>query len=174
MKSSIFHSLHAGELSQACFKPLIETYKKERAAGQDFTGTYAKLSKGQQALFMFYVHTNHAAKSLSDFYWWSAYFYAKGTEWQGIKWSLRFFGEDVLHSVLLEMENLLIETAHPVSLEMFSLAKDHLDRHPDLLASVTPVHARYRDRISAAVDQVERYIRLNPGEFVDLEQEPPV
>jgi len=71
-------------LSQRCFEPLIKIYKV-RMSEETNIGVkehfYEELTEGQRALFMFNVYYNHISESLTEFYWWSAYFMAQPKSW---------------------------------------------------------------------------------------------
>lgn len=78
-------------ICKACFEPLILVYKNRMAEQSIGDKTmvkeqfYKELTKGQRALFVFKVYYDHASESLTEFYWWSAYFMAQTKIWSAIK-----------------------------------------------------------------------------------------
>ncbi|RUT33504.1 hypothetical protein EJP77_07605 [Paenibacillus zeisoli] len=159
------------ELGQACFDPLIQRYKEEQTLGNDLTILFNQLTRGQQALFVFQTHYVHASESLTEFYWWSAYFLATGMRWTGLKSSLGYFGEDELLDILESTEKVLVETGHPRSLEQFDLSRDHLHQHPKLLASIEVLEERYQEVVPGVRKRIAAYIRSHPEEFIQLEED---
>lgn len=171
MNRRTFHLLGDEELGQACFDPLIQRYKEEQTLGNDFTTLFNQLTRGQQALFVFQTYYLHATESLTEYYWWSAYYLATEKRWAGLKASLRYFGEDELLDILESTEKVLIDTGHPLNLEQFDLSRDHLHQHPKLLASIEVLEERYQEVVPDVVRRIAAYIRSHPDEFIHLEED---
>lgn len=171
MNRVTFRLLNDEELGKACFDPLIQRYKEEQTLGNDLTNLFNQLTRGQQALFVFQTHYLHASESLTEYYWWSAYFLATGARWSGLKASLRFFGEDELLDILESTEKVLVETGHPLSLEQFDLSREHLHQHPKLLASIEVLEERYQEVVPGVVKRIAAYIRSHPDEFIHMEED---
>ncbi|AEI43816.1 hypothetical protein [Paenibacillus mucilaginosus] len=168
MQDDTVLTAEADELAERCFAPLIAAYKKDRSAGGDFAESFRELSPGQQALFTFRVFYAHAVHSREDLYWWSAYFLAKGREWNGIKDGLRFFGDLPMLQLLERLEGVLAETGHALDYAQFDLSFGSLALRPELLAAVEPIDAEFRRLLPSTLQRIGRYIREHPQEFERL------
>ncbi|USB33056.1 hypothetical protein [Paenibacillus sp. YPG26] len=171
MNRRTFQLLGDDELGQACFDPLIRRYKEVQTLGDDLNSLFGQLTRGQQALFVFRTHYLHAVESLTEFYWWSAYFLATEKRWTALKASLRYFGEEELLDILESTEKVLVDTGHPRKLEEFDLSRDHLHQHPKLLASIERLEEKYQDAVPGAVGRIAAYIRKHPDEFIHWEED---
>lgn len=167
MNRQTFHLLEDSELIQACFDPLIQRYKEEQQLGNDFIPLFNQLSQGQQAMFVFQTYYVHAVESLTEYYWWSAYYLATVKRWIGLKSGLRYFGENELLRVLEETEKVLIETNHPLKLEEFELSRDHLHQHPKLLASIEMLEEKFQELVPGTLKRIAAYIRSHPEQFIN-------
>ncbi|MGM0879160.1 MAG: hypothetical protein ACQEWV_32110 [Bacillota bacterium] len=91
MKRQKLDMLTQEAICKACFEPLILVYKNRMAEQSIGDKTmvkeqfYKELTQGQRALFVFKVYYDHASESLTEFYWWSAYFMAQTKIWSAIK-----------------------------------------------------------------------------------------
>ncbi|GIP22052.1 hypothetical protein [Paenibacillus sp. J22TS3] len=166
MNRQTFHLLRDDELIEACFNPLIQRYKEEQLLGNDFTPMFNQMTPGQMAMFVFQTYYIHAAESLKEYYWWSAYYLATGERWTGLKSSLKFFGEDELLRVAEETERVLVDSNHPLSFEGFDLSRDHLHQHPKLLASIEALEEKFQDIVPGTIGRIAAYIRQHPEEFI--------
>ena len=169
MRRQNFVLLEDSKLGGACFEPMIRVYKSEQALDHDIALFYKGLTKGQQAVFMFYAHFNHANKSLTELYWWSAYFFAQPSIWSEIKGGLRYFKDDAMLSFFEDMEVVLIKHKHPRSLAGFRVTRDDLDRNQELRESMTTLNTSFRNIASFTLIRIGAHIRSNPDEFVRLE-----
>jgi hypothetical protein len=89
MNRQEFESLDLKELGWRCMAPIMEPLRGKNPSEK--TQVYSELTGGQQVLFMFYAYYNHAYKSIAEFYWWSAYYFAQPKMWSEIKTKLQDF-----------------------------------------------------------------------------------
>ncbi len=161
------------DLSQKCFEPLIEIYKREVTKKTNFTEFkeqfYEQLSEGQRALFMFYTYYNHASKSPIEFYWWSAYYLAQPKSWLALKTGLSYFKDESMLLLLDEIEFVLKQHNHPDTLDDFTVTREELDRNKELLASVKSLHAMFDNTSPLSIRKINDYIEKNLHEFVEIE-----
>ncbi|MFJ8064852.1 hypothetical protein ACIQYS_09485 [Psychrobacillus sp. NPDC096426] len=147
-KKQDFELITQSELSQKCFEPLIDFYKREVTKNSNFTQFreqfYEQLSEGQRALFMFYSYYGHANKSLIEFYWWSAYYMAQPKSWLALKAGMKYFKDESTLLLLEEIELLLKEHNHPDKLEAFTITRDELDQNKELQASFKSLYAIFK------------------------------
>ncbi|MED4726899.1 hypothetical protein P9597_01880 [Aneurinibacillus migulanus] len=168
MRRQEFDLLENTKLGEACFEPIIRVYKMEQNLKNDKTVFYKRLTKGQQALFMFHVYYNHANKSLSELYWWSAYFLAQPEIWSEIKVGLRYFKDDAMLLLLEEIEAVLKRHNHPSSLEEFTVSRDDLDRNQELIESINTLNAMFHKIAPLTLKRIGTHIRSNSDEFVQI------
>ncbi|MDG4658181.1 hypothetical protein P6P90_15385 [Ectobacillus antri] len=145
------------------FRPLLAAYKAERVAGRDGSQFYNRLNASQQALFMFYVYYQHVRKGTEEFYWWSAYFYAKDKDWPAIVQAAAYFDLPELVALLKEVEEWLRVRNYPKQLSGFSVSRDDLHNNPVLHAEMTLLEKRLKRIVP--VKKVEQYVRSNRHEF---------
>lgn len=173
MTKEDFHALKCTDLSQKCFAPLIKFYKSnvtEQHNIPQFKETfYAQLTEGQRALFMFYAYYNHVSQSLTEFYWWSAYFMAQPTSWSAIKASTKYFKAEPLFLLLERLELELKKHNHPETLTNFSITRDQLNQNKELLSSIQSLHSMFEDTAPLMIKQINEYIEKNLQEFVEIE-----
>jgi hypothetical protein len=155
-----------------CFEPLIDFYKKgiskETNPNQFKAQFYEQLSKGQRALFVFYTYFTHASKSLIEFYWWSAYYYAQPKSWLALKSSAEFFKDESLLSLFEKIELVFKQKNYPNTLENFTVTREDLDKHIELHASIPPLHLIFETTVPLTVRKINAYIEQDIHEFVEI------
>lgn len=155
-----------------CFEPLIDFYKKgiskETNPNQFKAQFYEQLSKGQRALFVFYTYFTHASKSLIEFYWWSAYYYAQPKSWLALKSSAEFFKDESLLSLFEKIELVFKQKNYPITLENFTVTREDLDKHIELHASIPPLHLIFETTVPLTVRKINAYIEQDIHEFVEI------
>lgn len=167
-----FDSIDDTVLWSVCFEPIIRGYKKKMSkqtpeSEQEIKlGFYRQLSDGQRALFMFLAFYNHAKKSLAEFYWWSAYYYAQPGVWHEITGSLRRFEASGMLQIFEKMEKLLAARNYPKNLESFKATYEDLTHDSVLLSLVSPLNKQFNEISPATLLKIGNYIRSNPNEFV--------
>lgn len=167
MNKAVFRCLKDGELGSACFAPIIPMIRgKNNEVKQQ---VYKQLSSGQKALFMFYVYYNHASRSVDEFYWWSAYYFAQPKAWSEIKIALSYFQAESMLKVFEEIEELLTEQSYPRSLEEFNLSTKDLVCHPDLFLSIQSLNDKFNEVSSVTLNQIGVCIRNDPSRFIHIE-----
>jgi hypothetical protein len=175
MNSRELDSLPKDGLSYVCFEPLIQAYKarvSEQSTGDGSTVKeqfYKELTNGQQALFSFHIYYNHASKSLTEFYWWNAYFMAQPTTWSAIKSGLNYFGGGTMLHILGDVEVTLKESNHPVSLDGFNVTREDMMRDQNLLDSIKLLHAAFVEASPATLQLINAGIHNNLNEFITIE-----
>lgn len=169
MRRSEFESIEDLMLGITCFEPMIQVYKTERMFDNDLTEFYKRLTKGQQALFMFHVYYNHAIRSLTELYWWSAYFLAQPKIWSEIKSGLQYFKDDTMLLFIDEIEKVLKKYNQPSSLMEFKVTREDLDRNQELLDCISSLNTILHKIAPSTLKRIGIYIRTNPDEFVQME-----
>ncbi|MFJ7953985.1 hypothetical protein ACIQZG_21015 [Lysinibacillus sp. NPDC096418] len=171
-KKQDINSLTLPDLSQKCFEPLIDFYKsgisKETNLNQFKEQFYEQLSKGQRALFIFSTYFNHASKSLIEFYWWSAYYYAQPKSWLALKSSAKYFKDESLLSLFEKIELVFRQHNYPITLENFTITREGLDKDIELQASIPPLHFIFETTVPLTVRKINEYIEQNILEFVEI------
>lgn len=169
-----FDSLTKDVLCNVCFEPLIRAYK-DRVTEQSIENSaiireqfYQELTNGQKALFSFKVYYNHAIKSLTEFYWWSAYIMAQPKVWLAIKSGLTHFRCERMLSILGDVEATLKESKHPISLNGFNVTREDIMRDKDLLASISLLHLAFNEAAAATLQMINESIQNNLNEFIEV------
>ncbi|WP_209864232.1 hypothetical protein [Paenibacillus shirakamiensis] len=171
MNKQRFQELSDEELTQALFGPMIHRYKEEQLLGHDFMDIYQQMTKGQQAFFVFQTYYIHASSSLTEFYWWSVYYVAERGRWKGLLSGLNYFGEDELVQILQQVEQILLEFGHPVTLDDFNISRDQLHQRPKLLKAIETVEEPFQIAVKNTLQRIMSYIRSHPEEFVTWEED---
>ncbi|MFD2444852.1 hypothetical protein ACFSO7_12855 [Bacillus sp. CGMCC 1.16607] len=167
MNRKLFDSLEDIELGGKCFEPIIPLIR-----GKDNwvkTQVYNKLTKGQQALFMFCAYYNHVSKSLVEFYWWSAYYLAQPKIWSELKLGLQYFKADAMIRLLDDIEERLKDWDHPRNIETFDVSYRDLGNDPELQTIVSSLNTQFNNISPEILIQIGYYIRENPHEFIEFE-----
>lgn len=167
MKKEVFESIDVSSLGAACFDPFIPFIRGKDIKVKE--GLYQKLTTGQKALFMFKAYFNHANKSLAEFYWWSAYYYAQPTSWSAIKEGLKYFEAAKFYRMFEEVENVLEGRKFPKSLEEFRVTYDDIHKNPELFAAIEPLHQLFIGISPITLKIIGEKIRSNPSEFIRFE-----
>lgn len=176
LNKDVFDSIDDAELWSVCFEPIISVYKdkmsqqtsdNEQEIKLEF---YRLLNDGQRALFMFLAFYNHAKKSLGEFYWWSAYYYAQPKVWKEIKASfMRFETEDMLQ-ILEKMEDLLSDRNYPRSLVEFTATFEDIHHDSELLMLISPLNDKFIECSPWTLLKIGKYIRSNPNDYVQFNE----
>jgi hypothetical protein len=169
MNRSTFDFLKDTDLPKACFDPIIPLI---RAKGMDVKEeVYSQLTEGQEALFLYNAYFNHASKSLAEFYWWSAYYYAQPKIWSALRFALHYFQTYDLNQLLTEIEANLEVRDYPRNLETYKAAYNDLDHNQDLLDDFTALFSKLNSMTPGFQQTIGEVIRYNPSEFIHLEEE---
>ncbi|MUT67155.1 hypothetical protein GOM71_14575 [Paenibacillus sp. NEAU-GSW1] len=156
-------------LASACFKPLIAAYKEIESCGGDFSAQlYPKLTKGQQALFVFRTHYLHAVQTPSDYYWWTAYYLAQPLRWTALLKSVQFFGDSDAAQLLIRTEQALRQRNHPRSLSSFDVSLQDLDHDSKLQDEMNAHYDSYLELSKQTLALIARHIRSHRDQFVQL------
>jgi hypothetical protein len=156
-----------------CFGPLIMEYKKRVAEG---TGNevkeafYQHLNEGQRALFMFYTFYNHAIKSVLEFYWWSAYFFAQPKSWSAIKNSSRYFEDEELLEWYEMTENMLIRFCSPKSMEQFDVTRENLMENEEEEMAFKQHYVKYLEITPCSIHKINTHIQQHQEDFILLSE----
>lgn len=171
-----FETIKFEELSLTCFEPLIKNYKN-RLAEQDYPNVhqiresfYGELTRGQQALFMFYAYYNHVSKSLTEFYWWSAYFMAQPKSWSAIKNSFLQFEDESMYQFLGKFETKLKQYGHPETLEAFEITREGFEQDKLLYSDIKSLHHEFEKASPMTIHKLNTYIHKNLQSFLDIEE----
>ncbi|MBK3493860.1 hypothetical protein JFL43_03100 [Viridibacillus sp. YIM B01967] len=172
MKKKDIDLITCSDLSQKCFEPLIDFYKRGVSKETNFTQFkeqfYKQLSEGQRALFMFYVYYNHTSKSLIEFYWWNAYYMAQPKSWLALKASARYFKDESMLLLLEKIELVLKQHNHPNTLEAFTVTREELGKNKELQASIRPLHIIFENTSPLTIRKINDFIEKNIHEFVEI------
>jgi hypothetical protein len=166
VKRQMFESLDDDALGWTCIEPVIKSIR-----GKDFavkSQAYSQLNKGQRALFMFRVFYNHACISLSDFYWWSSYYFAQPT-WSEIKSGLVYFKDDIMYQLLEDMEGILEKKTIQGNKNTSEVAFNEIENDLELRSSVSLLYETFREIAPQTLKIIGTYIRNNPDEFIQFE-----
>lgn len=120
-------------------------------------------------MFIFHAFYNHANKSHTELYWWSAYFFAQPMIWSEIKVGLKYFKDDGMLLLLEEIEAVLKRHNHPSSLEGFTITREDLDRNQELIESIKMLDAMFHELAPSALNRIGMHIRNNTDDFVQME-----
>lgn len=160
------------DLSQKCFEPLIDFYKSGISNETNFTQFkeqfYEQLSDGQKALFIFHTYYSHASKSLIEFYWWSAYYYAQPKSWLALKASTSYFKDEPLLLLFEKIELALKQSNHPNTLQDFTVTREDLDKNIELKTSISTLHVLFETTTPLTIRQINNNIEKNLHEFVEI------
>lgn len=164
--------LTAADLGQQCFKPLIDFYKKGMSNATDIAPYkehfYEQLSHGQQALFVFYTYFNHASKSLLEFYWWSAYYYAQPKSWLALKASANYFENEPVRAIFEKIEQLFQQHHYPQALANFTITREDLAKNSALQATIFSLHTQFEQTTPLTLKLINDHIEKNIHDFVQL------
>lgn len=164
--------LTASDLGQQCFEPLIRLYKLGMSNETDITHFkeqfYEQLAQGQRALFVFYTYFNHASKSLLEFYWWSAYYYAQPKSWLALKASANYFENESLQAIFEKIEQLFQQHQYPNTLANFTITREDLAKNSALQATILSLHTQFEQITPITVKQINSHIEKNIQEFIEL------
>ena len=164
--------LTASDLGQQCFEPLIRLYKLGMSNETDITHFkeqfYEQLAQGQRALFVFYTYFNHASKSLLEFYWWSAYYYAQPKSWLALKASVNYFENEPLRAIFEKIEQLFQQHHYPNTLANFTITREDLAKNSALQATIFSLHTQFEQMMPLTIKKINHYIENNIQEFVEL------
>ncbi|MGV3486972.1 MAG: hypothetical protein ACO1OC_00060 [Tuberibacillus sp.] len=153
------------DLGGACFAPVIPLIRgKDIKVKQQ---VYSALLPGQKALFMFYAYYNHACKSLHEFYWWSAYYYAQPESWSAILHAMRYFKTDDMLRLLLDMEHFLADKNYSRSLDAFTATQKDLD-DTELTVFIEAKYNKFHDIGPDTLNIIGECIRRHPNHFVNI------
>lgn len=166
MTKQVFDSFEDTELFLACFDPFIPIIRGKNTSVKE--EIYQQLTRGQQALFMFNVFYNHASKSLVEFYWWSAYYWAQPKAWAAIKEGLKYFKADRMLSLMDEVEFLLSNKNYPRSLEGFPVTYNDLENDLNLHTSVSQLNSRFLEISRTTLKTIGESIRKHPTEYLSF------
>lgn len=154
-------------LSNACISPVIDLYKEHQAQNPDLIEQlFLRLTKGQLALFAYRSLYNHARNSLSEFYWWSAYYYAQPDRWRGLLRSLQFWGESAMLHAIGEVEQELQGRGYSRTLEGFNVYEADLEQDAELRAAFSSLQQKFNLASPLILASIGAYIRLHPEEFM--------
>ncbi len=171
MKKHDFN-LTTSDLSNKCFEPLIHLYKMGISNETDTIHFkeqfYMQLSQGQKALFVFYTYYNHASKSLIEFYWWSAYYYAQPKSWLALKASAKYFEDESLLALFEKIEQVFLQNNYPNTLENFTVIREDLDKNKEIQASIIPLHTMFDQITPLTVRKINDLIEKHIQDFVEL------
>lgn len=168
LKRSDFDSIDDSNLGAACFEPFIPFIRGKNIKVKE--ELYQKLTTGQKALFMFKAYYNHANKSLAEFYWWSAYYYAQPKSWAAIKAGLQYFGADGFYRLVEEIETVLEARGFPNNLDDFTVSYNDIEKDHQLLSEIEPLHKLFIQFSPETLKKIGKKIRSNPSEFIQFEE----
>lgn len=140
----VFDSLEENALIWACIHPLIHEIR-----GKDpiiKTEAYSSLTKGQRALLMFQILYGHTSGGAAEFFGRADMLAIKGI-WAEMQKSMRYFGDEAMLSLLMEME------------EVYKSGKPGR-------SAVSVIDKKLKERLPESIKLICSYIRSNPGEFV--------
>lgn len=168
LKRDDFETMDDTVLGAACFEPFIPFIRgKDMKVKEEL---YQKLTSGQKALFMFKAYYNHANKSLAEFYWWSAYYYAQPKSWSAIKTGLQYFGADAFHRLIEDVEKVLEVRGYPKNLENFTVSYNDIDKDHQLLSAIDPLHNMFNEISPETLKIIGEKIRSIPSEFIKFDE----
>ncbi len=164
--------LTACDLGQQCFEPLIRHYKIGMSNEMDMAHFkeqfYEQLAQGQRALFVFYTYFNHANKSLLEFYWWSAYYYAQPKSWLALKASANYFENEPLRAIFEKLEQLFQQHHYPNALANFTITREDLAKNSALQATIFSLHTQFEQTTPLTIKLINDHIEKNIHDFVHL------
>jgi len=160
------YSLNDADLCWICIEPSILAYKQSK--GIKFTDTcYRKLTKGQQALFMYTVYFKHASSSKEEYYWWTAHLLMHRNAWPELKKSLLFYNAqamiDHIEKLIAHLQLWEIDGENP----SLSLLKNHHDLQSVVISSFTT----FQKLSHQTTTSISHYIRQHISEFIQLKNE---
>ncbi|MBH5319890.1 hypothetical protein I6N90_18995 [Paenibacillus sp. GSMTC-2017] len=164
-----FDEMNDFELGAACFKPIIQAYKRAQVENEDFVTTvYSDLSDGQKALFIFWTYYSHVKVSEADCYYWSALYMAQPERWTGLFRGLQFFEDRHTLPLVEEMDVLLKGRNHPRSLDHFDVSYEDINEDPRLKEEISIFYEKLLDALPVTIGIISRYIREHPSKFFEL------
>ncbi|GKU76364.1 hypothetical protein [Paenibacillus sp. L3-i20] len=169
LKQEDFNTMNNVDLGTACFKPLIQVYKRAQTEEQNFaTDIYPHWSSGQRALFIFWTYYSHVKKSEADCYYWSALYMAQSERWSGLFRGLQFFEDRDTLPLIEEMDALLKKRNHPRSMSDFNVSYDDINNDPLLHEQISVWYAKLLVALPITIALISDYIRLHPDQFTEL------
>ena len=111
MNRQIFESLANEDAGHTCFEPIVREYQSKRLLNSgdniaDFKSKFLKsLTKGQRALFMFFVYYDHAIKSKNEFQQFNKYF-LDTPNIAAVKAGVKYFNDDAMFEFITKLEAL--------------------------------------------------------------------
>lgn len=169
MDKRTFDALDDDTLVTACARTVIAAYKESGTPGENFhAGLFERLTPGQQALFWFRVYYDHVIGSADDFRWWTCYFLPQSRIWANIRHSLRFFGDEALVLLLVDLERSLRKRAAGQGEENGEndLDPGELYSDPALQPLFSHAFERFRELAPGVSRRIAGFIRTKPVHYV--------
>ncbi|WP_312117080.1 hypothetical protein [Brevibacillus reuszeri] len=169
MKRELFDSLTPEHLGRACIEPVLLPLRGKRPSVK--AEVYQGLTVGQRALFMFHVWHDHACGSALEFYCWLAYTRQEFSYWIGIQAGLRFFDQESIIALLVEMNDVLEERNERLGKSLADVTGQDLEEDALLRETVDRIYHDYRQHVPDTFLTIYRYIRSHPEEFISFSVE---
>ncbi|MCE5170803.1 hypothetical protein LQV63_15975 [Paenibacillus profundus] len=162
-----FDTLDPDELGWACIGPIL---LQVRGKNSDIKSqVYAKLTPGQQALFMFRVLHDHARNSAAEYYCWISYLLEDVPTWSEIKHGLLYIGEEALLHHLEETERYLVERSRQNGAPFSHAALRDIEDDTELRTFISFRYEQFLDLVPHAHVRMCSYVRTHTDEFVLFE-----
>jgi len=159
------NELRSDQLSWQCIEPMLLAVR-----GKDFTAKtemYKQLNEGQQALYLFFAFHNHV-NSVSEFYWFAAYYISEMKAWDGIIHGLRYFKDQNLID-LLEQVKLTIEQRNKINDEWRQASPTDLDKDEKLRNTMQDSYTSYQSLSAKSINQMNQWIIDHPEKYFVIE-----
>lgn len=156
--------LSSEQLSWLCIQPMLISVRGKDVAAK--VEVYRQLHEGQQAIFLFYSYHNHT-KSLTEFYWFSAYNIIDIKSWNGIKNGMRYFNQNEMVTLLDDIERLITDT-NKVGDTWREVLPTDLDKNPILLQRTEELYLKYQVAAQEAISHMNEMIRQNQEMYVEI------
>lgn len=163
---------------EALFKAVILPTVYEMHSGKSSLNKfeqYQKLTRGQRAVFMFWVLYDHSNKESDQFYTWIPYMrQSEQNYWPELKAGAAITEDEGLLLFLNECEktfNLLDQMKREYDPNWKHYAHSDLEKYPELRSHVRYLHLAFEKIVPETISIISNYIRHTPGEFVQIKSE---
>lgn len=155
--------LSSEQISWLCVQPMLLSVRGKDIAAK--AEVYHQLHEGQQAMFLFYSYHNHT-KSLTEFYWFSAYNIIEIKSWQGIKNGMRYFNQNEMVNLLDDIEHLITDK-HKVGDVWGEVLHTDVEKDAILLQKTEELYAKYQATAQEVISHLNEKIRQNQEMYLE-------
>lgn len=161
IKRADFYSFNDNDLGWVCIEPIIQKIRGRELNIK--SQVYAQLTRGQKALFMFWVLYGHSNNGIIQFYNEMDYLIKNVDIWSELKSASAYFDDEGLLQILKEMEKIYY-ILQKQQMENYGIETNHMGLK--LQEDINLLDERFHKVIKLSFRKIGVYVRKNPDEFV--------